>query len=332
LTAKFKLVASFDDRTQELSLDAGSSWSIGRSADNTLVCEDKAVSRRHAVVQQLQPGKFYFIDLGSRNGSSVNGRRITMPLELRDGDTVTCGGTRLTFHDRSEGSAAEAPVETDGATVVLYSRRVITVLVVDIRDFTPLTQKLDEAVLAQTIGTWFRQSGTILRHHGASGDKYIGDAVMAVWTHSSENPTAAQIYPILQALSEIEAFTRTLHQQFPLPAPMRVGAGINTGLSIVSNTGPQENPDFSPLGDTVNAAFRLETATKKSGFDLALGRTTMECLNGQAGPSPHSAQNWEHHFEKKSVELKGYDKAVEAWFTSFDKLQDFLRLSSPKTA
>jgi adenylate cyclase len=107
---------------------------------------------------------------------------------------------------------------------------------------------------------------------------------------------------------------------------MRVGAGINTGLSIVSNTGPQENPDFSPLGDTVNATFRLETATKKSGFDLALGRTTMECLNGQAGLSQHCAQ----HFEKQSVELKGYDKSVEAWFTSFDKLQDFLRLSRPQ--
>jgi len=56
----------------------------------------------------------------------------------------------------------------------------------------------------------------------------------------------------------------------------------------------------------VNATFRLETATKKSGFDLALGRTTMECLNGQAGLSQHCAQ----HFEKQSVELKGYDKSV----------------------
>ncbi len=331
--SKFHLVASFDDKTQKLSLDAGSSWTIGRSSENTLVCEDKAVSRRHAVVQQLQPGKFYFIDLGSRNGSSVNGRRITMPLELRDGDTVTCGGTRLTFHDRSEASAAKAQVETDGATVILYSRRVISVLVVDIRDFTPLTQKLDEAVLAQTIGTWFRQTGTILRKYGASGDKYIGDAVMAVWTHTSESPQPAEIYPILQALSEIEAFTRTLHREFPLPAPLRVGAGINTGISIMSNTGPQENPDFSPLGDTVNATFRLETATKKSGFDVAIGRTTMEYLNGQPGLSQdsaqHHAQNCARHFEKRSVDLKGYDQAVEAWFTSFDKLQNFLQLTRP---
>lgn len=102
----------------------------------------------------------------------------------------------------------------------------------------------------------------------------------------------------------------------------------------MSNTGPQENPDFSPLGDTVNATFRLETATKKSGFDVAIGRTTMECLNGKADLSQHDAQHHAQHcaqhFEKRSVELKGYDKAVDAWFTSFDKLQDFLQVSQPE--
>ncbi len=319
-SGKFYLVASFEDRTRELALDSGSAWTIGRSADNKLVCEDTAMSRRHAVVQQVQAGKFYYIDLGSSNGSSVNGRRVTVPLELRDGDSVLCGGTRITFHDHSGGVETKAAAETDGATVVLYSRHLISVMVVDIRDFTPLTRKLDEAVLAQTIGTWFRNTGTILRRHGASGDKYIGDAVMAVWTHASDKPKVTEIYPILKALSEIEAFTRTLHQQFPLPEPVRVGAGINTGLSIMSNTGPQENPDFSPLGDTVNATFRLETATKKSGFDVAIGSTTMEYLNGGSGLAQNSAQ----HFEKKSVELKGYDKVAEAWFTSFEKLQDFL--------
>jgi adenylate cyclase len=310
------LVASSPESVQELTLDSGTAWTIGRSAENTLVCPDKSMSRRHAVIQQTQPGKFCFIDLGSSNGSSLNGRRITVPIELRDGDTVLCGGTRIAFHDAAKSSGNNSAGTSDGATMVLYARSVITVLVVDIRDFTPLTRQLDEAILAQTIGTWFRQAGTILRRYGASGDKYIGDAVMAVWTHASQNPKAAEICDILKALSEIEAFTRTLHQQFPLPAPLRVGAGVNTGISIMSNTGPQENPDFSPLGDTVNAGFRLETATKNSGFDVALGRTTVECLNGSGALGKH--------FEKQAVELKGYDHEVEAWFTSFAKLHDFL--------
>ncbi len=313
---KVYLVASSPESTLELALDAGTAWTIGRSADNALVCNDKSMSRRHGMIQQMQPGKYYFIDLGSSNGSSLNGRRITIPIELRDQDCIVCGATRLTFHDHSKGAGASQANESDGATMVLYARRTITVLVVDIRDFTPLTRQLNDAVLAQTIGTWFRHAGMILRRYGASGDKYIGDAVMAVWTHATETPTSAEICDILKALSEIEAFTRTLHQQFPLPAALRVGAGVNTGISIMSNTGPQENPDFSPLGDAVNAGFRLETATKKAGFDVALGRATAEALNRSG--------TFAAHFQKKSVELKGYDEAVEAWFTTFDTLKDYL--------
>jgi class 3 adenylate cyclase len=47
----------------------------------------------------------------------------------------------------------------------------------------------------------------------------------------------------------------------------------------MSNTGPQKDPDFSPLGDAANAGFRLETATKTSGFDVALGRTSKVASN-----------------------------------------------------
>src|SRR5580704_2891137 len=136
------LVASSPVSVQELTLDSGTAWTIGRSADNTLVCPDKSMSRRHGVIQQTQPGKFCFIDLGSSNGSSLNGRRITVPIELRDGDTVLCGETHIAFHDAAKSSGNNSAGTSDGATMVLYARSVITVLVVDIRDFTPLTRQL----------------------------------------------------------------------------------------------------------------------------------------------------------------------------------------------
>jgi len=57
-------------------------------------------------------------------------------------------------------------------------------------------------------------------------------------------------------------------------------------------------------------------------------------VTGQAGlpqqDAEHHAQRCAQHFEKRSVDLKGYDKAVEAWFTSFDKLKNFLQLSRPE--
>ena len=86
---------------------------------------------------------------------------------------------------------------------------------------------------------------------------------------------------------------------------------------MVSNTGVQGNPEFSPLGDSVNVAFRLETATKKSGFDVALGQNAFACLR----ENPRA----QHCFEKRQVELKGYDRPTEVWLTSFASLESFLR-------
>ena len=311
------LKVSNPSQDQKLPLNDANHWTIGRGADNTFAFNDNMMSRYHAVIQEMQPGKFYFIDLGSLNGSLINHRRVTTPLRLRNQDVLVCGGTEMTFCDVSVGPDHQASETAfSDPTFVMYSRRLITVLVVDIRDFTILAQKVDEALLAQTIGTWFRETAAIVRRHGSSGDKYIGDAVMALWTHARENVQTDDMHHVLQALSEIQAFTGKLHERFSLPAPLRIGSGINTGISMISNTGAQENPEFSPLGDSVNVAFRLETATKTSGFDVALGASTFACLR----ENPRA----QHCFEKRQVELKGYERPIEVWLTSFENLESFL--------
>ena len=312
---------------RNLPLHGANSWTIGRSSDNVFAFfEDDAMSRRHALVQQLQPGKFYMIDLGSRNGSSLNGRRITTSVELHDGDSILCGETTLVFHNpigQTEASgvdsvneATKPDSEDDHATLILYEKRLITVLVVDIRGFTQLARRMDEALLAQSMGTWFREVGSILRQSSCATDKYIGDAAMGVWVHEDQVPDQRQICRVLQTLSKIQECTASLHHQFPLPSPVRIGAGINTGLSVISNSGPNEHPDFSPLGDSVNTAFRLESATKNTEFDVALGRLTFECLSG--------ATNVAKYFENQFLELKGYEQPVETWLTSYSKLREFL--------
>lgn len=319
VVGKAYLTVSDLQKTQELILDVGGQWTIGREPGNAFVFDDHSMSRRHGVIQPMQAGTYYFIDLGSRNGSTINGRRVTGSAELHDGDSLVCGRTEMVFHCPAiENVQSESQLAAQ--THILYTRRLITVLVVDIRDFTPLTRQLDESMLAQLIGTWFRESGLIVRRYGCSGDKYIGDAVMAVWTHPTESPKADEMRRVLQALADLQTLTSGLHQQFPLPAPLRIGAGINTGLSVMGNTGAQDNPEFSPLGDSVNAAFRLETATKGSGLDLALGKATFECFSGMGNP--------QQYFEKRVVQLKGYDHGVEAWLASFANLDAYLRTSA----
>jgi adenylate cyclase len=89
---------------------------------------------------------------------------------------------------------------------------------------------------------------------------------------------------------------------------LRIGAGVNTGPAIVGGS------EYTALGDTVNAAFRLEAATKQIGFGVALGERTF----AELALGPHSP------FSRRQVELKGYEGPSTAWGISFESLFGFL--------
>ena len=72
-------------------------WTIGRSKDNDIVIKDHCISRNHAILQSTETGDFYLIDLGSRNGTFVNGRRVAIPVTLHNKDRITFGKTEVQF-------------------------------------------------------------------------------------------------------------------------------------------------------------------------------------------------------------------------------------------
>ncbi|NEP47246.1 MAG: adenylate/guanylate cyclase domain-containing protein [Okeania sp. SIO2H7] len=201
-------------------------------------------------------------------------------------------------------------------TATLHVRRLISVMVMDIRDFTVLTRKLDERVLSEVIGSWFRQAGDIIRKNGSWVDKYIGDAIMAVWFHGAEGVSSAEMIRIFQALKDLYEVTRELSKIYPLPFPLRVGAGINTGYAMVSNAGSSERSDYTALGDTVNAAFRLESSTKEIGMDIALGEGTYQYIC--------DLENVHQIFKQYQVNLKGYDSSTITYGGTFNNLNTFL--------
>ncbi|MBD0395659.1 MAG: adenylate/guanylate cyclase domain-containing protein, partial [Microcoleus sp. C1-bin4] len=252
-----------------LSLSGSNCWTVGRSDDNNFVLSDRWISRNHAMLQQMETGEFYLIDLGSRNGSFVNGRRVSIPVTLRNGDRIIFGQTELDFYNPTAGHRHNPIDDTDSEdfTATLTVRSLISVMVMDIRDFTILTRQLDETLLSEVIGNWFRKAGQIIREHGSWVDKYIGDAIMAVWFHKTSGVSSEEMMRICQALSELHKATDELSSRYPLPFPLRVGAGINTGYAMVGNSGSSDRSDYTALGDTVNAAFRLESCTKQLGKD-----------------------------------------------------------------
>ncbi len=315
------LLLHTDSGARHIPLVGTNCWTIGRNEDNNLTLGDRWISRNHAMLQLMENGEFYLIDLGSRNGSFVNGRRVSVPVTLHDGDRITFGQTELNFYCPSQPPTEPSPELSESqdisATAALHVRRLISVMVIDIRNFTGLTRQMDERLLSEAIGNWFRKSGHIIRQHGSWVDKYIGDAVMAVWFHSGEGVSREEIVHICQTIRDLSELTDVLNRRYAFPFPMRIGVGVNTGYAMVGNTGSSDRPDYTALGDTVNAAFRLESTTKHIGADIALGKTTYHYL--------HTLAQGQIEFEQHAVTLKGYDSPTATYATSFENLNRFLQ-------
>lgn len=293
-------------------LGDGQSWAIGRGDGCTVMLDSRSVSRLHALIQRKDAGDLALVDLGSRNGSFVNGKRVSVPVVLNDQDKLVFGDQELLFRNPARSAsilAAPGGDTRNEPTTALHTHSLTTIVVVDIRDFTPLARTLPEALLSQTIGTWFLRTGQITQRLGSWAQKYIGDAVMAVWIHDTPANLESELLRALRAVSEISAATAEISVALPLPKPLRIGAGVNTGAAIVGGT------DYTALGDTVNAAFRLESATKGLGLGVALGEGTYRGL-----PAPARSC-----FVRHEVELKGYEGPSTAWAISFEGLQEFLR-------
>jgi adenylate cyclase len=298
--------------TRTIPLD-GQTWTVGRAAESGIVIDDASISRKHAMLQKTEDNQVYLIDLGSRNGTFVNDRRVTVPTTVRDGDKLRFGVVECTFHwpgvFRPDTMVVEGP--TGPATSLLQVRRLISVVVIDMREYTALTRRTDEQVLSRLMAEWFRQIGGIVQTTGGYVDKYIGDAVMAVWFHGQDRVEGQDVLKIARALTAIHRVTSTLHETFALPTALRIGAGVNTGYAVIGNTGTADRPDYTALGDTVNAAFRLESATRPLAKDIALGESTFEHLRTAAG---------DHLFERHTLDIKGYDQPMVVYTIDFAAL------------
>lgn len=306
------------DEPRKLPLDQRDVWKLGRSAKCSIELKDDTVSRNHAMIQRGENGEYYLIDLGSQNGSFVNNRRVSTPVALTNGDSISVGKSRIVFHDPAQGPGKKRSSISDFcSTRQIFAHRLVTVLVVDIRDYTVLTNAIDQSVLCQVIGGWFRDAERIMQKYGSAVQKYIGDAVMALWVHQTANRERREALQILQALREFQEATEQLNHQFNLPQRLRMGAGLNTGAAVVGSPG---TGDLTAMGDSVNVAFRLEAATKDLRTDLIVGDVTHDYLKDLPG--------WAEYFSQSEVMLKGHETPVTIWATSFTQLAQFLGRSA----
>ena len=113
------LILKTSSQTLQISLADSRSWSLGRNPESTVVLIDRWASRDHAEIQLMDNGEYYLVDLGSGNGSYVNGQRVIMPVQLKDGDLLTVGHTELEFQSVSPESTQ---IQDTSAKTVLVAQ------------------------------------------------------------------------------------------------------------------------------------------------------------------------------------------------------------------
>lgn len=179
------------------------SATIGRAPGNSIVLTGDMISRRHALIHTQGEGEFWLVDLGSRNGTIHNSRRVQLPTMLRPGDKIQFGDFFFIFRLDRPVTPAPSPEDALGETVLQMSVSDIWIAVADIENFTGLSQKLSPDELSQQIGAWLLQCTDWVDRSGGMVDKYLGDGFLAYWQAQSTSLDA-----VLTALAELNRWQR----------------------------------------------------------------------------------------------------------------------------
>ena len=145
--------------------------------------------------------------------------------------------------------------------------RTMTYLFSDIRGFTPISEqfKTDPQGLGNLINRYMTPMTDLVMRKEGTIDKYIGDALMAIWNAPLDVDNHAQL--AIETAQEMEVELKNLNKELKADGLMElgVGIGINTGDAVVGNMGSNQRFDYTVLGDSVNLAARLEAQTKEYG-------------------------------------------------------------------
>ncbi|KAI9016202.1 adenylate/guanylate cyclase [Hyaloraphidium curvatum] len=158
----------------------------------------------------------------------------------------------------------------------------LTIFFLDIRGFTTLAEGMTPAEVFAFVNSFFAALVPEIEAHRGFVDKYIGDAIMALFPGGPGSPSGAEdaiaaANAVLAALDRFNAAREGV--------PVRVGIGLNTGPAIVGTVGTGERMETTVISDAVNLASRLESLTKVYGVPLIISEATLYALGHLPGPT-----------------------------------------------
>ena len=159
-------------------------------------------------------------------------------------------------------------LQDDPSSLVLGGeRRYCTFLFSDVRGFTAMSEKLEPEEVTKIMNKALTIQADAVKKYGGMVDKYIGDAMMAIFNAPIDLPNHETVAVL--CAEEIQDNIKKAD------LGIEIGLGVNTGYAVVGNMGSDTRFDYSAIGDAVNLAARLESSTKEVGEDIVIGYDTI---------------------------------------------------------
>jgi adenylate cyclase len=175
----------------------------------------------------------------------------------------------------------------------------VTILFSDIRSFTTISEKMEAQALVGLLNEYFTEMVTAVMSEDGVVDKYIGDAIMAVF--GAPVPKTDDAVHAVRAAVKMGQALAVLNERLTARglAPLGTGIGVHTGDVVAGNIGSERRMEYTVIGDAVNLASRLETATKELGVHILISEDTYELTKDHIDARP-----------VKEIHVKGRAKPV----------------------
>ncbi|MHB2166330.1 CHASE2 domain-containing protein [Alsobacter sp. R-9] len=166
--------------------------------------------------------------------------------------------------------------------------RPLTIMFMDVRDFTPISESISATELVGFLNSLLSPLSDAIQAQGGTIDKYIGDSIMAFWNAPLDVPdhaaracrAALAMRSVVREMNAADAFGFRAAGRTDLA--VKIGIGINTGEACVGNMGSQRRFNYSAVGDAVNVAARIESASKGFATEILVSEATVRQAPGFA--------------------------------------------------
>lgn len=201
----------------------------------------------------------------------------------------------------------------------ICTKKFVTILFSDIAGFTTMSEKFPPEEVKRILDEYLTAMTEIVFRNNGVLDKYIGDAVMAIYGNISSVDTADDAFRCVKTAIEMQEKMVELRHKWVAEGSvaMQIRIGIHSGEALVGNFGSPLKMDYTVIGDAVNTAARLEGLNKNYGSTLMISQSTYELISSSIdvkslGPAPVKGKSEAIHvYEVLGLSEEGKGKMIE---------------------